>query len=290
MSRSRMLAGTAVAALLATVLTTPIVRADDEKKLGLADTAELSYVATSGNAEATTLGLKNTLSYTWPKARFQLDLGALRAETTSIGRGAVGTGPADFRLTESKTTQVSAESYLLRGRYDHDLGHGLYWFGGAGWERNEPAGIQDRFSAVGGIGKVWFDTKAARFKTDAGLTYTDQQDVVRNPAVDEKFLGVRLGYDYWRQLTASTAYASVLLVDLNADEMDDYRADFTNSLSVAMSERLALKASLQLLYDHQPGLVAVPIVRPDGSATGSFATAELDDLDSIFSVALVASF
>ncbi len=265
-------------------------QAQEEKKLGWSDTAELALVATAGNSESSTLGLKDTLFHGWENARFQLDLGALRAKTSTFSRTAIGTGAGDFVLIEDEESKLTAEHYFLRGRYERDLSAAFYWFGGAGWERNELAGFRSRTSAVGGVGRVWLAGETARFKTDAGLTFTDQDDVTDNPAADSQFLGVRLSYDYWRRLTASTEYASVLIVDLNADETDDLRADFTNSVAVSMSERLALKAGLQLLFDHQPALAAVPIIRPDGTPTGAVAFAELDDLDSIFTVSLVASF
>ncbi len=279
-----------IALLGIALVATPAARAQEEEKLGWSDTAEVAVVATAGNSESSTIGLKNTLFHGWETARFQLDLGALRAKTTTFSRTAVGSGPADFVLVEDEDSRTTAEHYFLRGRYERDLAAGFYWFAGAGWERNEIAGFESRLSAVGGVGRRWLDTEAARFKTDAGLTFTDQDDVVDDPAADSQFLGARLSYDYWHRLTASTELASVLIVDLNADDTDDLRADFTNSVAVSMSERLALKAGLQLLFDDQPALVAVPITRPDGTPTGAVAFADLDDLDSIFTVSLVASF
>lgn len=266
------------------------VLAEDEKKLGWYDSAEVAFVATGGNSESKTLGLKNTLSHHWETARFQLDAGALRAESETVTRSAVGTGANSFTLTETGETRLTAESYFLRGRYERDIAKGLYWFAGAGWEQNEFAGFDSRVSGVAGVGKVWLDDKTARLKTDAGLTFTDEEPLVDNPAIDTSFLGARLSYDYWRQLFGSTTYVSGLILDLNADDTDDLRADFVNSLSVSMTERLALKVALQLLYDHQPGFVGVPIFRPTGTPTGDVALAELDDLDSIFTVSLVANF
>jgi hypothetical protein len=57
-----------------------------------------------------------------------------------------------------------------------------------------------------------------------------------------------------------------------------------------MTERLALKATLQLLYDHEPSFVLVPVDLPPGVTQPQVFAAQLDELDSIFAVALVVSF
>ena len=108
--------------------------------------------------------------------------------------------------------------------------------------------------------------------------------------MDDSFLGLRLSYDYWRKITDTTEFGSVLIVDENLDETEDLRADFSNWVSVAMSERLALKVSAQLLYDKLPGLQAVPLESPAGVPTGDTVFAELDELDSLLTVALVVNF
>jgi putative salt-induced outer membrane protein YdiY len=265
-------------------------RAEDaDKVLGWSDVAELSVVAARGNAESDTIGFKNVLTRTWERATFQLTASGLRAETGTITRFAVGT-PDDFQVVENTDSELSAENYHLRGRYDRELNERWFWFAGAGWEKSEFAGIDNRYSVVAGAGTVWFDTGTVRFKTDYGATFTRQEDVVEDPSIDESFLGLRLSYDYWRKLTESTEYGSTLVVDENLDETDDLRADFTNWLGVAISERLALKVTYQLLYDRQPALRAVPLFSPGGVDTGTTVLAELDDLDSLLTVALVVNF
>lgn len=263
--------------------------AEEERELGWSGSAELTFVDTTGNAEAQTLGFRAALQRLYEVGTLSFAAGGLRAETTTISRFAVGT-PVDFMERENKVSDVTAENYFLRGRYDHPISERLFWYAGAGWERNEFAGIANRYSAVGGVGHIWFDDDKARFRTDYGLTYTIQDDVVDNPAVDDSFLGARVGWDYFRQLTGSTSYGNVLFVDVNLDETSDWRADMTNWLAVAMSERLALKLSWQLLYDAEPSFVALPLLGPDGLLTGETVLGQLDELDSVFTAALVVTF
>ncbi len=261
--------------------------AEEEKiDLGWSDTAELSLFASAGNTEVQTISLRNAAVRQWEGSALEVAVGAVRAETTTTSRVAIGS-PDDFSLRATSDTELTAENYFARARYDRELSERVFWFAGLGWEQNEFAGIKSRTSAFGGVGHLWFDREDARFRTDYGLTFTDQEDVSGG---SESFAGLRFSYDYWRKLNAATTYASVLIVDENLDESSDYRADFTNSLGVTMSDRLALKVSLQLLYDNLPALGAVALFDSDAQPTGSTVLAELDELDSVLTVSLVANF
>lgn len=273
------------------LLTGPAVWAQEggdgeQEATGWNDVAELSYVATGGNAEAETLSLRNTLSRSWERAVLTVEAAALRAENTITRRFAVG-DPGSFRIEETPITELTAERYLLRGRYRQELSATRYWFVGAGWERNQFAGVDSRLVALGGVGNTWFEGDEAHFRTDVGLTFTEEEDL---DGQSTSFAGLRLGWDYRRELTGTTTYTNLLTVDANADETSDYRADLEQSLAVSVSERLALKVSLQVLYDNQPSLVAVPLQTPAGVPTGTSVRVPLDELDTVFNVALVVDF
>src|SRR5712691_7151703 len=85
------------------------VRAE-EKKLGWSDAGELSYVLTAGNTDTSTLGLKNTVKYTWEKSTFAFNAGAIRTKVTT--KTFTFSGPAnDPDVDEHETTDVTAEIY-----------------------------------------------------------------------------------------------------------------------------------------------------------------------------------
>jgi putative salt-induced outer membrane protein YdiY len=261
----------------------------EEPELGWSDQAELSYVLTAGNSESTTLGFKNELKRTWAQALFSLKLAAIRAESTTFLRTAVGT-PDEFVLDESEDSALTAESYLLAGRYDRKVSDLWFWYGGAGWDRNRFSGIENRTVVEGGLGNVWLDRDDLKFKTSYALTYTDQEDVVEVPGQDGTFAGLRVGWDYLNKFGENTTYVNTLVVDDNLEETSDWRADMVNSVAVAMNEHLALKASLKWLYDAQPASTAVPLENPPGTLTGEFALVELEELDTIFTTSLVINW
>jgi putative salt-induced outer membrane protein YdiY len=244
---------------------------------------ELSFVATGGNASSSTLGLKSALLGKAAENAFKLEVGGIRGETNFRQVTANGT-PGSFTVSETTMSELTAESYFAKARYDRSFGSG-YAFGGSGWDRNTFAGIQNRFQFITGIGRAWVESETATFKTDIAATYTVQKDVSPAPGADDAFGGIRLSIEAMRKLSEAAEYTSVLIVDENAETTEDYRADWTNALSVSLSERLAFKTALQLLFDNSPSLQSVPLFTA-GVPAGTVLTPG-QELDSVLTLALV---
>lgn len=278
-------AATVLALGSASVTAPGALTAQDAASYAWTNATELSFVSTGGNASSSTLGLKAALTGTGNANTFKLELGGIRGETTFRTLAATGT-TGSFTVNETTDSELTAESYFARGRYDRSFG-AVFTFGGAGWDRNTFAGIQNRYALVAGLGRSWIESETARFKTDVGATYTIQKDVDPAPGVDEGFGGVRFSFDAMRQLSETTDFTSLLIVDENLENTDDFRADWTNSLGVALSGNLALKTSLQLLFDNQPSLLAVPLFDGGGLPVGTDVLTPGDDIDSVFTLTLV---
>jgi putative salt-induced outer membrane protein len=272
----------------------------EEKKLGWKDTAELGYVVTSGNSDSSTLGLKNTLVYDWAEARFETKLGAVRVESATAATFGVPDG-TDFKLGENDR-ELTAESYFLNGRYDRKITDKFFWFTGAGWDRNTFAGVQNRYTAFGGVGNIWFDTDTVKWRTDYAATFTKEEDVIEPEDFDDTFFGVRLSSTFLYKWSESGSYGNDTIVDENLDDTDDLRVNMTNWVAVNMTTHLALKVSLQWMYDHQPAQLAVdafsddpedggvPVdVNGDGITPDQVAV-DADTLDTIFTTALVIKY
>jgi putative salt-induced outer membrane protein YdiY len=264
--------------------------AGKEAPAGWSDKGELSYVVTGGNAETSTVGFKNTLGRAWERSGFELKAGGIRAESTTTTRTAVGPSNTNFSVVEESTTDLTAENYFLNGRYDRKISEHVFWFAGAGWDRNRFAGVENRYAGVGGIGNIWVDSERVKFRTDYSATFTRQNDVVENPDAKEDFAGARLSSKLEVKFGQNGTYGNDTVIDENLDDTSDLRADMTNWVAVSMSTHLALKVSLQLLYDGQPSFAAIPREFPLGTATGETVLVELDDLDTIFTTSLVLNF
>lgn len=254
-------------------------------------TAEVSLVLTAGNAASNTVGAGAGLRRVWPDGRLELRASGLRTESSTTTRTAVGT-PDDFQLQEETTTEVTAENYAARARYDRTLSGRTFVYGGSNWTRNTFAGVDSRWTVATGAGIRWLDRSSTRFRTDVGATFTVQNDVTENAAgsASRSFAGLRVSWDYVRRLTESTELSGALILDENLDETDDLRLDLTNALTLAINADLAFRTSLQLLFDNRPSLTSVPLVGPAGEPTGETVRVELDRLDSQLSFALVLDF
>jgi putative salt-induced outer membrane protein YdiY len=248
---------------------------------------ELSFVSTGGNASSTTLGVKASLTGTGDPNVVKLEVGGIRASSDIKTRRATGT-PTSFTIAETTNSAVTAESYFARGRYDRAFA-GAFAFGGAGWDRNTFAGVQNRFAFVAGFGRTWIEGETGRFKTDVGGTYTIQKDVRPAPGADEAFFGSRATVDATRRLTETADFASTLIADQNLETTEDLRLDWINSVAVTISEGLALKTSLQLLYDARPANIPVPLFDTGGAQTGTVSDRG-EEIDSVITLTLVIRF
>jgi hypothetical protein len=262
---------------------------DAERDLGWMFSAEFSGVWTGGNQETFTLGLDGTVEYVWPRSLVRFRGGAVTTESSLKTRTAVGTGQDDFVLQEATVTEKTAEAYYARGLYEYDVSGRFYLFGGVDWLRNTFSGIDSRFLIAAGAGNTWKNTDEFRFRTGYSLTYTFQEDVVKNPFIKTNFPGLRLDYDWFWKLTASTDLESILIADFNLDNTDDIRLDWYNALPISISSKLAFKPSLRLLWRNEPSLTAVPLFDAGGNETGTTVLAPLEKLDSFLTIALVVT-
>ncbi len=254
------------------------------------DSAEFSYVSTAGNSETSTFGLKDTLGRAWDRSSFELKLGGIRSEATTITRIAVGPSPASFSVFESSRSALTAENYFLSGRYDRKVSDRLFWYAGAGWDRNRFAGIQNRTTGAAGAGNIWRDTERAKFRTDYALTYTKQEDVVSSPELKDTFGGVRVTSKFEHKAGQVATFHNDIILDEDLRQTERWRGDMTNALSVTMSTHLALKVSLKWLYEHKPAFQSVELDNPLNTPTGQTVPVELKSLDTIFTSSLVVNF
>jgi hypothetical protein len=282
--------------LFLALLCLPVAAEDETTDTGWKDSAELAIVMTGGNAEASTFNLKNELSRAWDQSNFILRLGGLRTESTSrTNLFGIDDGINPITIIETTVDETTAENYFLNAVYEQKITDSFFWTTGAGWDRNTFAGIKNRYQVFGGVGNIWFNEDDHKFSTSYGLTYTKQDDVVDNPLVSDSYLGLRASWDYERRLSQSSTMGNTLVLNLNVDDTDDWRADTVFWLAVEMSERMALKVSYTLLYDNMPSLETFNIyddnlITNPGALLLGTDTREKDELDTIFAAALVINF
>ena len=201
----------------------------EEPKRPWTDTAEFSWINTTGNSRTSNVALANKYGYNWEQADLTVDAAALRAES------------------EGETT---AEAYSLAGKYRRNVTERFLWYGLTGWSRNEFAGFTDRYTGGAGVGYRFLKPEPHSLVGELGLNYTDEERVEPNP--DDSWTEARafLGYAYTISPTAKLE--AELEAFENLEESTDWRGRALTSLTASLTNKLALKASYRVIYDHEP--------------------------------------
>jgi putative salt-induced outer membrane protein YdiY len=295
----------------------------DEEDTGWTTSVDLSLVVTDGNSQSETLGFSNVTKRIWDKGELRFKANAVRSETAddrfviinpgvTFLPGETPAGPFDTTTIEPGT-EPDVEKYFFETRYDRQIADRFYWHVGAGWDRNEDAGILDRYIGFAGLGNVWWDREDLKFRTSYGLSYTDREEEDPDPEKDDTFTGARFEWEYLNKLGKVAVYQNDFTANVSVEETSDYSLDMTNSVSVDLSKRLAMKVGLQWLYEAEPALEDVDLIAPvnlidpdgtPGSGDEFFETVssggteivigeesiEKDELDTIFRASLVITF
>lgn len=286
-SSSRLAAAAALAAA-ALFLTMPTMVDAQDAGAEWRNTTEFTLVLTGGNSESSTLGLRNSLRRAADNGEFRLNAATLRTEATRIERVAVETA-GGFDVREESDTERTAERYSVGARYDRTISESSFGYVSSDWSRNTFAGFDSRTILSGGAGLK--RTRPDRYETKlgAGLTYTFQSDVTPDPDRSDSFAGLRMTLDHVQQLTTGTSFELAWVVDANAQEWDDVRGDLRQSITAALSDRLALKTTLELAVDNDPPLESLRLQTADGQDTGQTVLSPLRRVDRNLSVALVVT-
>lgn len=265
-----------------------------EKELGWSNSTDLGLVITDGNSSTETLSFNNFLQRLWNNSRYTMRIEAVRSNTADDPFAVViGEPDGDFYI-EYPSKKLDVERYYIENRYDRSITERLFWNAGVSWERNKNAGILNRYVGFAGVGNLWWTREDLKFSTTYGLSYTDREDEVQDPFKDDTFIGFRFGWEYLNQWGKVTTYRNTWNYTNSLNDTSDYYSDMVNSISVAINERLALRVSLQWLYNSIPALENVTLFVLDQETGLKVEIGEVpirkDELDTIFSTSLVINF
>ena len=246
---------------------------------GWSNATELSVVRTQGNAATQTLGFSHTLQRRWRAARVQLRLDGVRSRTAGerllVVRPGVrfqpGSRPTDVETTAARAPGApDVDRYFVEGRVERTLSDRVFWNAGLSWDRNHDAGIRRRTVTFGGFGTAWAAGDDLEVSTAYGFSYTVRAATGADPARDDRFGGWRVDGDYRQRLGDAVTLDGDTALNVNLLAASDYSLTAASGVSVAMSEHLSLRVSLQALYEHQPAFeptairAYVALIDPDG--------------------------
>src|SRR6185295_12921188 len=104
--------------------------------------------------------------------------------------------------------------------------HKATWNAGASWDRNEDAGLLNRYVVYGGWGNAWYDRDDLKWRTTYSLSYADREEEVDDPEKERRFPGSRVGSVLMTKWGANTTYDNDFTAYVNFQDLHDYNMDF----------------------------------------------------------------
>lgn len=252
---------------------------------------ELSLVVTQGNSDTQTFGFKSALKRQWERAEYSLRLESVRSDTANDRYAIVDPdNEGDFIVIEPSPT-LDVDKALVLNEYHRNITDRFTWNAGFSWDRNKDAGIIRRYIAFAGVGNIWADREDLKFSTDYGVSYTDREEETPDPEKDDQFAGLRVSWDFLYGFGKVTTLTNIFTINSNFSDPNDFNFDTTTALSVAMNSRLALKVSLQFLFNNQPALEEIDLfLDPDQVVKIGTVEVPKNQLDTVFNTSLVIRF
>ncbi len=238
---------------------------------------------TAGNATTNSFNLRNVFEYEWPQADLIFEFVILRADSGD-DRFALG-AEDDFEIIEPDV-EPDNERIHAKVRYLKNVSDRFFWYARFDAERDKPADINYRLTPAAGGGNNWADGDDLRFRTGYGVTYSTEDLTLDGGS---NYSGYQLFYELGMKATDNTSVESNMTFDGSLKTGSNYRFNWLNGVGVTISDTIALKASLRLVYRNDPALEEIDLEDPDGGVIGS-VTVPKKKLDSGFTTSLVINF
>jgi len=165
------------------------------------------------------------------------------------------TGAGQYARSAGATT---ANRQTFTSLYNQDITPDWYGFGQLDLARDIPADLASRITPSTGIGYHVVKKPDQTFDLSAGLAYTWDRYRTAQVVDDElrsryEHVELLLAEESNNKLTDSTTFKQKLTIYPSISQSDGVRTVFDAGLSVAMTQQLALTATLSHRYDSQPG-------------------------------------
>jgi len=228
--------------VLAVILVTGVApvmaeEAEEEKEPVWNGSLGLSWVATSGNTDTSSIGLD-----------FGLES---KPQPWGITLAARGNRADDQGVT-------TAENYLVSARAKRALGERWEAFGGLAWAKDPFAGYDSQTQASLGATYKMVESKRHLLSFDGGFTHTweDQiSPVAPAPTLvtdSISFAGGLLGLSWDWQIGATSKLTQRLVYLPNFDDSADWRLNSVTAIEAAVNQWLALRIGYDLRYRNAP--------------------------------------
>lgn len=224
---------------------------DPREEKRFSNETSLSLVNTTGNTDSLSLAGTNDMKYKFSKNwTGSWVVGAIYNETSGV---------------------KEAERYFTDLRADYTINERWYAYGLGGWLRDEFAGFDNRIFIGPGVGYKFLIGPRHFLTGEGGVNYA-YEDYTDPAEGNNEFPEGRLFGLYEWAFTDKTKFSQGLEYLQSFQDIGTWKLNSDTSLTVAMTETIALKVSYLIFYNNEP--------RPS----------TLDNTDTIFATSLVITY
>jgi putative salt-induced outer membrane protein len=215
--------------LMLTVLISPLIaRAEDAPKKPWKDSAELSYMNTTGNTQTRSTAGKNTYGYDWAKTTLEVICGGLSSKNNGV---------------------KIAEKYYANEKMTYRYYGKNYAYERFAWDRDPFAGFDQRYDSSVGLGRELLSKPKDVLILELGGGYTNEQRTVTGV---NDFVSGRAYSKYTHSFTGAAYFSQDAEYIANFTHSDDYRFNAETALMATLTNKLGLKISYQINFVNKP--------------------------------------
>ncbi len=192
------------------------------------DSAQLSYVNTSGNTRVSTLAAKNTYNYDWSKASLELEASGLGTQSAGV---------------------VTAEQYDSHEKVSRNLSGNDYAFEKGTWSKDRFSGVRDHYELALGLGRHLLHGVLDKLYTELGGGWV-VENRINSP--DQSYGSYRAYVRYTHDFSPTANFSQGLEYLGSFESASDYRMNADTALITTISAHFSFKASYVWKYVNSP--------------------------------------
>ena len=192
------------------------------------DSAQLSYVKTSGNTRVSTLAAKNTYNYDWSKASLELEASGLGTQSAGV---------------------VTAEQYDSHEKVSRKLSGNDYAFDKGTWSKDRFSGVRDHYELALGLGRDLLHGAINKLFTELGGGWVIEN---RINSPDQSYGSYRAYARYTHDFSPTASFSQDLEYLGSFQSASDYRMNADTALVTTINSHFSFKASYVWKYVNSP--------------------------------------
>lgn len=216
---------------------------ENEKTPAYSSNTSFSLVLTKGNNDTFSLSFDTEQNFQIKKNRLNLKGRFIRSNSEN-----------------EKTSEI----YYSNLKYAREINSKIYLVGFFRFERNKLAGYRARFAFSSGSGYFWLKQRRVKISSELTLAWNSESRLKSNPGEIEGLIFQEREYKSFSFLSSILTTKCVLDISktsqfvqqetlfINMNDVEDYRLNSYSSLTVSINRLFALKASIQIIYEHLP--------------------------------------